>query len=570
MKIEELVRNHIDGAARPVTLEEVRQRADSQPTDGLQAIAILDPDIGTNGDPASSVNTSSLAALDSTSHLASPSASDKEADAAEAVEIKRGLHLGFWLQAAAVFVVIGLSAAAMLWFQDGRSTNIDTAATPEAQAAAALATAEAAVTATVEGWTQIDDPDNIFLAPDITELFDINSIERYKYPDMWGRTPSIFQVIDIEHLSSGYYAVGSHQDEMVMAGSIWHSEDTKSWERIFGSESVSDDWDFGSSFPSGTQVEAITDSGGTVIAVGTRSGKTRSATTWIQSDHGPWQAIGLPSQEDSWIYDFSIASTTEGFTITGTKFNTEWKKFEPAVWRSCDGLNWDVVNSPAFAEGDRIHDLVVLGETLIAVGSSGGWEGSAAAWSSKDGGMTWSRSVVPTGAVSLPLSGIYSVAVGPEGLLAIGGRSSSDGHWEYEPDSAAATLSGTVNLAIWTSPDGLVWTEQKGPTDSGGHENAMNVTWGPAGFLITSTTVWLNGYHGSSWLTVDGTELSRVGNRRDTNSSMLNLVATPEGYISLADPHFHVFDNDHEPHSTPDTEPHRLEIWKLEVAKADG
>ena len=531
MKLEELVRDHIDSAALPVTLDEVRQHADSQTLGGLQAISILDPDVDLTWDPASSA-----AVFDPISGRISQPAADGETDRDEAVQIKRGVHLGFWLQAAAVLVAVAVSATAMLWYRGGRSTNIDTASTPEAQAAAALATVEEAANATNRGWTQVDDPNGVFLAPDITELFGDDPIERYKYPEMWGQTPSIFQIIDIENLPSGYYAVGSHNDEMVSAGAIWRSDDAETWERVFGPEQDSDNWEFGSSFPSGIQVEAIAETDGRVVAIGHRSGRSTSAVGWVQSNQGQWQAVDLPSQEDTWVYGLAITSTTDGFTITGTKFNTEWEEFEPVIWWSSDGLSWDVVNSPAFVEGDRIHDLAKLGETLVAVGSTGGWEGSAAAWASNDGGATWSRSDVPVRSTDLPLSGIYSLAVGPEGLMAIGGRSSSDGHWSYTPDSEAATLSGTVDLAIWTSPDGLVWTEHEGPTDSGGHENAMNVTWGPAGFLITSTTIWLNGYHGSSWLTVDGTELNRVGNRRDTNASMLSLVATPDGYVSLADP----------------------------------
>ncbi len=568
MKLEELVRDHIDSAARPVALHEIRERADSQSSGGLQAIAILDPDSATAAADLDTDPASRLGAQDSISgHISQPRA-DSEDDQAEAIEIKRGLHLGFWLQAAAVFVAVGLSATAMLWYQDGRPTNIDTAATPEAQAAAALATMDEAANATNRGWAQNDDPDNTFLAPDITELIEVAPLDPYGVP--WGQGPSFYQVWNIQHLASGYYAVGSHRDELVSSAAIWWSDDAVTWIQVLGTEQGPDDQKFGSIYPVGTALYDIAQRNGTIVAIGSITSDRSTPSVWVQTADEGWQMIPLPVTEGLDAGAFAIIASERGFLASGQTYaHDDWESSNAAFWHSQDGLHWDLVEASGFEPDSQVRDLVAVGQTLVAVGSVGRWDGVAAAWTSTDGGTKWERSLLPEASIAFPVSAMQSLAVGPEGLLAIGLRSSDEAHFVLHDGSDLLEIVGTMQLAVWTSLDGREWIEHPGPSDSRGHEIPHSVEWGPAGFLITSTSVWLDGSHGSSWLTVDGIELTRLGDPRDVNVSATAHVGTPDGYITLADPEFHFTTafNGEEPES--DEEPHRLEVWKLEVTKAD-
>ena len=328
MKLEELVRDHIDSAASPVTLDEIRQRADSRPSGGLQAIAILDPDADLNSDPASSVG-----AFDPIYGRTTQPGADSETNQAQAVQIKRGIHRGFWLQAAAVFVAVALSATATLWFQGGRSTNIDTASTPEAQAAAALATVEQAANATNRGWTQIDDPNNTFLAPDITELVEVDRLDPYGLP--WEQSPSFFQVWSIQRFSSGYYGVGSHRDEVVSTAAIWHSKDAETWTQVLGVEQDTGNREFGNTYPVGTALYDIAQQNETVVAIGSITSVRSTPAVWVQAADEGWQMIPLPVPEGLDAQAFTIIANEEGFLASGQTYaHDNWDRSNAAFWHS--------------------------------------------------------------------------------------------------------------------------------------------------------------------------------------------------------------------------------------------
>jgi hypothetical protein len=132
-----------------------------------------------------------------------------------------------------------------------------------------------------------------------------------------------------------------------------------------------------------------------------------------------------------------------------------------AVWTSTDGIHWSKVDSAKRAftgDGDHvIEDLASVGTGFVAVGAvRTGPEWMPASWISPDG-LSWSEAsesfpmtpVPATDDVGTTVSAVTDVVGG--GLVAVGGSPSAQ--------------------RVWTSSDGLSWTEialPAGPATAGG------------------------------------------------------------------------------------------------------
>ena len=124
---------------------------------------------------------------------------------------------------------------------------------------------------------------------------------------------------------------------------------------------------------------------------------------------------------------------------------------DAVVWTSPDGFTWTRVphNVATFGGdgGQQMFGVTVGGPGLVAVGRDGpvaDGEGNAAVWTSPDG-FTWSR--VPHDEAIFGGQGeqrMVSVTAGGPGLVAVGF------------DKPAEQDEG--NAAVWTSPDGFVWS----------------------------------------------------------------------------------------------------------------
>jgi hypothetical protein len=120
-----------------------------------------------------------------------------------------------------------------------------------------------------------------------------------------------------------------------------------------------------------------------------------------------------------------------------------------AVWTSPDGLVWSRVphDEAVFGGSCYLSAVVAGGPGLVAVGydtdtSSEDWDDDAAVWTSPDG-LVWSR--VPHDEAVFGGSGDQSmrgVTAGGPGLVAVG----------------LDLSGGDLDAAVWTSPDGLVWS----------------------------------------------------------------------------------------------------------------
>jgi hypothetical protein len=134
---------------------------------------------------------------------------------------------------------------------------------------------------------------------------------------------------------------------------------------------------------------------------------------------------------------------------------TELGGYAPRVWRSRNGLSWNLVsfrethpNSDPFSR--RMEGIVYARDKFIAVGDdwSSDSSGDAAVWSSTDG-ERWEQ-VAP------------STELGGDGYQWMGGVTYAQGR--FVAVGGARPPNGSSDPAVWTSEDGLSWRRLHDPS----------------------------------------------------------------------------------------------------------
>lgn len=230
------------------------------------------------------------------------------------------------------------------------------------------------------------------------------------------------------------------------------------------------------------------------------------------------------------------------------------------VWTSPDGNTWArVPHSAAFTGGDvSVHDVVSGGPGLVAVGTA---DEAAAVWTSADG-ISWSR--VPHDVAIFGGAGVQimeSITAGGPGFVAVGLRfdepgrrglaaaawTSTDGlAWSPVPANDSAfrpsidesgnsfawmrgvtaggpglVAVGTVaaSAAVWTSPDGIIWTRVRhdpevfGDSDVEATDRAEMLdvaTNGPGLVAVGSAGPTQSSKTAAVWTSPDGISWSRI------------------------------------------------------------
>ena len=211
----------------------------------------------------------------------------------------------------------------------------------------------------------------------------------------------------------------------------------------------------------------------------------------------PSQTMGLPTAT-GWRSVADQPSVTGGqpsaVVWTGTRFIATG--YGPdnhgEILDSSDGLAWHpqiVESSPGY-----IGPIAVGSHGIVALGTS---EVGTAAWVSPDGLAWTSRDD------AFPASG-----VDPEDYVAVNDVVDTDSGWlavGREEPPCGLGCGPVVRSFVWTSPDGLHWTEVPHQA-SLDHAGMTSVTRAGAGFVA----VGLAGNHGAVWTSPDGRVWSRV------------------------------------------------------------
>jgi hypothetical protein len=291
---------------------------------------------------------------------------------------------------------------------------------------------------------------------------------------VWSRVPhdeDVFggegeqRMVSVTAGGSGLVAVGFDRPAEQGEGNavVWTSRDGFVWSRVPHDEAV-----FGGD--SRQMMLGVTTGGPGLVAVGTDGYSYRGddhlltdvpdelaavAAVWTSPDGFTWSRVPHDDAIFGGLGEQRMESVTAGGpglvavgSVTGELVGRY--AFDAAVWTSPDGFTWSRVphDEDIFATsgGERwagAHEEQMLSVTaggpgLVAVGFDSvddcGWD--SAVWTSPDG-FTWSR-VPDERDCSTPGNGPYdrmfSVTVGPSGLVAVGE--------EHSPGEAAAVWNG--------------------------------------------------------------------------------------------------------------------------------
>jgi hypothetical protein len=187
---------------------------------------------------------------------------------------------------------------------------------------------------------------------------------------------------------------------------------------------------------------------GRLLIVGRVGGETGAAAAWTSVDGATWERPpGLGAPDGSVAYAATHAATLE--TMVGASDDGSG-----AVWGS-DGADW---SRTATLEG-VMYDVDRTSGGVVGVGVDGP---AAVAWTSEDP-TAW------TPVVLAPAGRAVHVVVGPDGRVVVSG--------------ALTDADDIATPVVWSSVDGMTWTQTVLPTLVPGHWSNPSAAATPAGYV---------------------------------------------------------------------------------------
>jgi len=472
----------------------------------------------------------------------------------EADKSKR-LGRGRVLVAAITLAGLGVGAGLIAWNGDG-SESVSTFAAGDSVPAGSQE--DALQIDPDSAWVPISDPASVFEAADLVETETSDGTTRIG--------TSGLRVNSMVKLPSGFFAVGGDVIGFRMLGAIWRSGDAESWERVSGIGDLFGtlDHEVGDIGPSGIEFHGIVEKEGVIVVAGVDTRNGGSPVAFRSVDGVAWESVQIEGPSGTFTSIHAVVATPEAFVIIGSDNADTIDGTDNAmiVWRSVDGRTWDRVPGPQIGLGALPAAAMSVAGRIVLVGSTGGFGGQAAAWTSDDAGLTWNAGSIPTSESDVRFSAMTHLASGPNGLLALGERRPQVSGGTVEdpfvegPDGQL--VNGEQDLAVWWSDDGSSWTEQDVVDLPESLELNTSLVSGSAGFLITTESITATESTVRVWVTSDGSDLTAV---QAPDSGLVGAsIATPDSYYILATP-AHPFDNASLPEPTED--PLGLELWKL-------
>jgi hypothetical protein len=288
-------------------------------------------------------------------------------------------------------------------------------------------------------------------------------------------TNHIALVDGIAEGSEGLVAVGAMALDDISSGDAraWTSPDGVTWQAA----EVSDATD--------AAMEAVADGPKGFVAVGSdgfpggnvQLPGARAVAVWTSDDGTRWtRAADQQSLHDAIM--LGVRAVDTGYVAWGQTLVGQAASQPPPVWTSPDGVHWDRASgiSDAGGPGTPIASIIAINGRLVAVGSrrlpddqGGGY--LPAAWTSPDGGRTWTASTMNVDLTVGGVSGnIFDVATDGSDLVAVG---------------YLDRLDGIGSAAVWRSTDqGSTWTRLDDHPAFAGASLRRIVSMGTRGSLV--------------------------------------------------------------------------------------
>ena len=234
-----------------------------------------------------------------------------------------------------------------------------------------------------------------------------------------------------------------------------------------------------------------------IAAAGCGSKKRAPSVGWLRSSDS--LLSGIPKDQAM----TGVIAAGPGFVAWGFDLSSDIG--DGAIWTSDDGNGWNPVIGKASFSGpgnQTIAGMVAGGPGLIAVGSAGTeaqttMQDDAAVWTSKEG-LSWTR--LPDDAATFGgggQQGMSDITAGGPGFVAVGEDFSG----------------GDADAAVWTSKDGFTWQRvAKDPAVFGGSgdQEMGKVVAGEFGLVATGFDDSAGTVDVAVWTSKDGLNWQRV------------------------------------------------------------
>jgi hypothetical protein len=258
----------------------------------------------------------------------------------------------------------------------------------------------------------------------------------------------IQQLTGVTHGDAGWLAVGGvSRDADPPHPLVLVSADGGTWSAVDGSRAFSGAGLVTRQAASDGGIYVIVgDQAGAASASGGGSGRSVAAAWWsdgLKDWHRADDAMAMDGGGNSQMLAVAATIGGSGFTAAGAH------GAHPAIWTSRHGSDWSRTDLPlpAGATTAVLQHIVANGHTVVATGIAQ----TAArqvpfAAQSRDDGMTWQESVLPSPAGATQATTITAVTA----LTAAGSGFAATGTFTVSP--------GHQDVVIWTSADGMHWT----------------------------------------------------------------------------------------------------------------
>jgi hypothetical protein len=236
----------------------------------------------------------------------------------------------------------------------------------------------------------------------------------------------------------------------------------------------------------GKSVTDIAAADGRMVAVG---GANSRAAVWTSTAGVTWSRADTSALGGSGPQRFTkVVHGPRGWLAIGTRGG------HPLAATSLDGRSWQALGDAVFSSGDDVVRLSAAAygpKGYVVVGTAGsGAKSTGAAWFSADL-ESWRSAEFP-GPAKATTHTMLDVAAGSTGYVAVGVNANS-----------AKSAEQQSRPGVWTSTDGLGWTEKKVDLPAGATTGNLNHVWIKGTTVVAAGDALFDGTRGFAMVSDD-------------------------------------------------------------------